>query len=128
VLAVKDNQPWLAEDLREFFTEAPMLAFVAIAHSTHRSVESGHGRLEVRQVWATDDPEALWSVDPQHRWPDLCSLAMGEAERRVGGAARRRSGYTPAALLHLQPARRCAAAGRRHPPALGRGERAALGA
>jgi predicted transposase YbfD/YdcC len=86
VLAVKGNQPWLAEDVAEFFTEAQSLAFAELAHSTHRSVDSGHGRLEIRQVWATDDPDALTYVDPNGRWAGLRSLAMVAAERRVGDA------------------------------------------
>lgn len=87
VLAVKGNQPWLAEDLAEFVADAQALACADIAHSTHRTVESGHGRLEVRQVWATDDPDALWYVDPRQRWPDPRSIALVEAERRTGAHA-----------------------------------------
>lgn len=93
VLAVKANQPWLAEDVAEFFTDAQRLAFADVAHSTHQTVDSGHGRLEVRQVWATDDPDALWYVDPTGRWPDLRSIALVEAERRVGGAVSRQRRY-----------------------------------
>ena len=59
VLAVKDNPPWLAQDSAECFTDAQALAFAAVAPSTHRSVDSEHGRPELRRVWATGDPEAL---------------------------------------------------------------------
>lgn len=93
VLAVKGNQPWLAEDLTDFFTEAQTLAFADIPHTTHRTIDSGHGRLEVRQVWATDDPDARWYVDPSHRWPDLRSLAMVQAERRVGDTVTQHTRY-----------------------------------
>ena len=112
VLAVKGNQPWLKEDVTEFFGEAQALAFADLSHSTHRTVESDHGRLEVRQVWATDDPEALWYVDPTHRWPDLRSLAMVDAERRVGEAVSRRRRYYISSLPG--DARRLGAAIRRH--------------
>jgi predicted transposase YbfD/YdcC len=96
VLAVKGNQPWLAEDaedVAEFFTEARALAFADVVHSTDRTVESGHGRLEIRQVWATDDPAALLSVDPDRRWAGLRRVALVEAERRVADAISRESRY-----------------------------------
>ena len=93
VLAVKDNQPWLAEDIAEFFTDAQALAFADVAHSTHRTVDSEHGRLEIRRVWATGDPEALWYVDPTQRWTDLRSIALVEAERRVGATVSRQTRY-----------------------------------
>jgi len=112
VLAVKANQPWLAEDLAEFFAEARALAFADVAHSADRSVDSGHGRLEIRQVWATDDPEALLYVDPQRRWDDLRSLAMVEAERRVGDTVSRQTRYYISSLPG--DARTLGAAIRRH--------------
>jgi predicted transposase YbfD/YdcC len=112
VLAVKANQPWLAEDLTDFFAEAQTLAFADVAHSTNRTVDSGHGRLEVRQVWATDDPDALWYVDPTQRWPDLRSIALVEAERRVGEAISRQQRYYISSLPG--DARRLGTAIRRH--------------
>jgi hypothetical protein len=45
VLAVKDNQPWLAEDVAEFLREARTLDFAGSAYATARMVDSDHGRL-----------------------------------------------------------------------------------
>jgi predicted transposase YbfD/YdcC len=104
VLAVKGNPPWLAEDLAEFFTEAQTLAFADVTHSTHRTVESGHGRLEIRQVWATDDPRG--------RWADLRSIAMVTAERRVGETSSQQTRYYISSLPG--DARRLGTAIRRH--------------
>ena len=112
VLAVKGNQPWLKEDLTEFFTEARALAFADVAHSADRTVDGGHGRVEVRRVWATDDPDALWYVDPDRRWRDLRSIAMVEAERRVGDAVSRQTRYYISSLPG--DARTLGAAIRRH--------------
>jgi predicted transposase YbfD/YdcC len=93
VLAVKGNQPWLAEDVAEFFAEAQQLAFADLAHTTDRTVDKDHGRLEIRQVWATADPEVLLYVDPDRRWAGLRSLVMVDAERRLGEAVGRETRY-----------------------------------
>jgi predicted transposase YbfD/YdcC len=112
VLAVKANQPWLAEDMAEFFTDAQTLAFADLGHSTQRTVDSGHGRLEIRQVWVTDDPDALWYVDPERRWVDLHSIALVEAERRVGDTVSHQRRYYISSLPG--DARPLGAAIRRH--------------
>ena len=48
-------------------------------------MNKGHGRLEIRRCWAIGDPAYLAYVDPERAWPGLKSLALVEAERRVGG-------------------------------------------
>lgn len=93
VLAVKGNQPWLAEDLADFFTDAQALAYADLAHTTARTVDSAHGRLEIRPVWASDDPDACWYVAPQQRWPGLRSVVLVEAERHLGSASSRQPRY-----------------------------------
>jgi predicted transposase YbfD/YdcC len=112
VLAVKGNQPWLAEDVAELFAEAQATAFADLTHDTHRTVDSDHGRVEIRHLWATADPEALWYVDPNGRWPGLRSVAMVEAERRVGTTASRQTRYYISSLAG--DARTLATAIRRH--------------
>jgi predicted transposase YbfD/YdcC len=42
-------------------------------------------RIEFRHGRALGDPEYLQYVDPEGQWPDLRSLLLVEAERRVGG-------------------------------------------
>jgi predicted transposase YbfD/YdcC len=98
VLAVKGNQPWLAEDVAELFSAAKALAFADLVHRAHRTVDRDHGRFEIRQVWATDDPEAVWYVDPQGRWPGLRSVAMVETERQVGATRSRQTRYSISSL------------------------------
>ena len=49
VLIAKDNQPTLADDLRLFFTEPP---HDCRDWRTARTVDKGHGRLEIREFLA----------------------------------------------------------------------------
>ena len=84
VLALKDNQPTLQEAVAICFAEGQASGFVAGHHDYRRTVEKGHGRLEVRQVWTVDDPEVIAYLDPRGAWPKLRSIAMVVGERRMG--------------------------------------------
>lgn len=52
VLLAKDNQPTLADDLRLFFAEPPA---DCRDWRTARTVEKGHGRLEIREIVASTE-------------------------------------------------------------------------
>jgi predicted transposase YbfD/YdcC len=71
ILAVKENQPTLSAELENFFDQAHKAEWMYVAHSTHRTVEKGHGRIETREVWASEDcdwlPERL-------KWEGLHSV------------------------------------------------------
>lgn len=81
VLAVKDNQPTLADSLRDFFS----LFKAAPDKTPHRlaeTVEKNHGRLETRRCYAFDQ---LTCLHKSEQWPDLKSFAVIESERWIKG-------------------------------------------
>lgn len=82
VLAVKDNQPRLAEAIRQWFAAAGQ---GRLEHSYWEHVEhdKGHGRLETRICRVTDDVD--WLPGIGCRWIGLKRLAMVESSRTVGG-------------------------------------------
>lgn len=89
VLALKDNHPTLHEKARLAFADARAAAGTALAPAdldAARTVDKGHGRLEIRHCWAFGDPAYLAYLDPAGAWPNLRSVALVEAERRVGDA------------------------------------------
>jgi predicted transposase YbfD/YdcC len=89
VLALKDNHEALHERVRLAFDDARAAAGTPLAPTdldAARTVDKGHGRVEVRRCWAFGDPEYLGYLDPDGTWPDLRSVALVEAERRVGDA------------------------------------------
>lgn len=55
VLAVKDNQPTLYQDIVESFEDVP----VDVCLDYHRTVNKGHGRIEIRECWVTAEPDIL---------------------------------------------------------------------
>lgn len=112
VLALKDNQGALHEAVRVLFAEGRATGLAGIAHATHRTVEKGHGRIEVRRAWAVGDPEVIAYLDPAGAWPGLRSVGMVEAERRTGGAVSREARYFLSSLPG--DAERLAAAARGH--------------
>lgn len=80
VLAVKDNQLTLREDIADQFEQAPAQA--GIAH--HRTVNKGHGRIEIRECWVTADPDLLVFINEYKRWPGLSTLVKVTSQRQIG--------------------------------------------
>jgi predicted transposase YbfD/YdcC len=89
VLAVKDNQPHLHEDLMEHFEQVLDAAESLPAQQRHETHEKGHGRQEQRFYYSTPVPEAL-----RHRWAwrDLtsvgCVVTITQREGREVGEVR----------------------------------------
>ena len=81
VLAVKDNQPLLADSIRDFFTQFQAVP-ECTPHSVAETVEKDHGRIEVRRCFAFDQIDCL--AKPE-QWADLKSFAVIESERCIQG-------------------------------------------
>ena len=81
VLAVKNNQPLLADSIRDFFTQFQAVP-ECTPHSVAETVEKDHGRIEVRRCWAFDQIDCL--ARPE-QWDDLQSFAVIESERCIQG-------------------------------------------
>jgi predicted transposase YbfD/YdcC len=84
ILALKGNQGRLLEDVTALFADAMRVGFAGTEHSYDRAVDGGHGRIEIRETWAVDDPAWRAYVDPQGAWAGLSALVLVRAERRVG--------------------------------------------
>jgi predicted transposase YbfD/YdcC len=87
VLALKDNQPTLHQEVQHTFAQARADDFAVYAPTDYdyaRTVDSDHGRLEIRRHWTLHDPELLAHLDPEGRWARLRGVGLVEAERQVG--------------------------------------------
>ena len=82
-LALKENQENLYEEVQATFVLAEQEAFVGQYCQSARSVEKGHGRLEIREYWTISDPEILAYLDPEQKWQGLQGIGMVRAERRI---------------------------------------------
>jgi predicted transposase YbfD/YdcC len=81
LLAVKDNQPRLAESIDDFFS-AFEAAPAKTPHQFHEVIEKDHGRIEVRRCYVFNQLDCLHAPE---RWPDLKSFAVITSERTIRG-------------------------------------------
>lgn len=83
LLAVKDNQPTLLEEVKLFFDEAIAHGWEHMARAYHQEeIEAGHGRIETRRCWSTWD--IGWFQDKK-RWAGLGCFVCVESVREVIG-------------------------------------------
>ena len=84
VLALKENQGQLYEDVVLAFEDALEHGWQGIQHDQHKTVSKGHGRVEIRQCWTISGAEYVKHLRGGADWPNLQTIAMVVAERRMG--------------------------------------------
>jgi len=84
VLAVKDNQPRLAQSIQDFWRSFRAHPSAWTEHSFVETVDKDHGRIETRRCYAFAQLDCL--ADPG-QWKGLRSFAVLESERRIGDTA-----------------------------------------
>ena len=82
LLAVKENQPRLYQDLQEVFAE-PQPRRRDPTHGYARQVDKGHGRIEIRQCWTVSDPALITYLTARQPWANLRTVVRLRAERRL---------------------------------------------
>jgi predicted transposase YbfD/YdcC len=83
LLALKENQPALWSDVTLLFDDLVASHNRAYPFHYDKSVNNGHGRIEIRQVWVVDAPDVLRLLPNGERWPQLRSLIKVQRERRL---------------------------------------------
>jgi predicted transposase YbfD/YdcC len=81
VLAVKENQPTLHQKVTSLLDEAIAGGFAGLRHDCDEQADGGHGRVETRRVWVTDEVEHLGD-ELRAAWPGLAALAVVESTRQ----------------------------------------------
>jgi predicted transposase YbfD/YdcC len=89
VLAVKDNQATLLADVQAAFE--PSLAGVEPDYV--RQVNKDHGRIEIRECWASGDEEVLAFIGDYKTWPGLRSLVKLTCQRHLANKVERDTRY-----------------------------------
>jgi predicted transposase YbfD/YdcC len=84
VLAVKDNQPTLLEDIQTCFSTAFDTDFAGLTYDQYETEDQGHGRVEKRHYTIMIDPPGLRQA---HLWQDVRVIGICVSERTLTGQA-----------------------------------------
>jgi len=90
ILAVKDNQPELHEAIKDYFQTAKDADFCRVPVTYDEQTDAGHGRVEVRRCWLSNDISTLPTPE---KWEKLQGIALIESERHEGGKIAYESHY-----------------------------------
>ena len=93
VLSLKGNQGQLHQDVVAMFDYFEGIAFKEIDHDYHKTVNKGHGRLEIRECWVFEP--AAWSdyFRTLDKWAGLQSVVMIRSQRQEGEKATSETRY-----------------------------------
>lgn len=82
VLRLKENQGRMYEDVTLLFEDLEHSNYQAYAFEYEKTVNKGHGRLEIRECWTISDPDVLRHLRGFEKWQNLASVARIRAQRR----------------------------------------------
>ena len=82
VLAVKDNQGNLCQDIEDWFAYADQVQFKNMQADHHQIINKNQGRVEIRQCWAIADPLAFEYIRHYEGWANLQTIVRVRRERR----------------------------------------------
>ena len=83
LLAVKENQGHLLEDIQCLFEVDVAQGMKYAQYQYAKSVNKGHGRIETRECWVTDREEYLSLVRKRQPWKGLKSVVRIVSQRQI---------------------------------------------
>lgn len=93
VLAVKNNQKQLHQDIEQWFAYADQIGFEGLDHDYFRTVNKSRGRIEIRQCWTISDPLAFEYIRQYGGWADISAIVRVQRERRIADRVERETAY-----------------------------------
>ena len=105
VLAVKENQGQLNDDLRDLFHGAQKYGFEGVPNDYARTLNKGHGRIETRECRVITAPDYLDYLGTRNQWTGLKAALKISARRETADGATVQSRYYISSLK--APAERC---------------------
>jgi predicted transposase YbfD/YdcC len=89
VLALKENQGNLYQDVNLLFADLESSQYQAYPNDYAHSFDNTHGRAEKRQCWTIADREVLQQLRGANRWPNLCCVAQVRRTYQDGSEQKR---------------------------------------
>jgi predicted transposase YbfD/YdcC len=99
ILSVKENQGHLFEDISVLFAVDQVQNFKYASFEYKKTVNKGHGRIEVRECWSTSNPEYLRLIRGLENWAGLQSIIMIVCTRIIGNQETQYVRYYISSLL-----------------------------
>jgi predicted transposase YbfD/YdcC len=99
ILSVKENQGHLFEDIATLFAVDQAQNFKYASLEYKKTVNKGHGRIEVRECWSTSNPEYLHLIRGLENWAGLQSIAMVVCTRIIDSKESKDVRYYISSLL-----------------------------
>jgi len=93
LLAVKENQGHLFEDIQCLFDVDLAQGMKYAQYQYAKSINKGHGRIEIRECWVTDREEHLSLLRKRQQWKGLKSVVRMVAQRQIGQTIERQTHY-----------------------------------
>jgi len=84
VVALKKNQGRLYEDVVLLFDDLEQTGYTVYPFDYHKTVDKGHGRIEIRECWTISDPDILRYLHGYEHWTQLTSVCRIRAQRIIG--------------------------------------------
>lgn len=84
LFSLKGNQSNLHEDVILLFDDLEESDYSAYTHDYTKTVDKGHGRIEVRHCWTISDPQIISCLRGASRFRDLHAVVRVRAERYIG--------------------------------------------
>jgi len=84
LLAVKENQSHLFEDVQCIFEVDVAHGIEHAQYAYAKTVNKGHGRIETRECWTTDREEYLSLIRKRQQWKGLKSIVRIVSQRQIG--------------------------------------------
>ena len=85
ILALKENQPHLYDDVTRLFEWAENISYAELAHDTARETGKDHGRVEIRVCDTLSGPAVLALLTNCAEWRGLDTVIRIQATRRRRG-------------------------------------------
>ena len=84
VLALKENQGHLYEDVEHLFADLADSQYKAYAFDYEKTVNKDHGRIEIRECWTISDQEVLRHLRGFPNWKNLTTVSRIRSQRWIG--------------------------------------------
>ena len=102
-LSLKENQGRLYEDVKLLFDDLESSDYTAYTYDHARTVNKGHGRIEIRECWTISDPEVLCHLRGFDNWKKLQTVSRIRSQRWVGDEKSIEDRYHIASICGAKP-------------------------